>query len=307
MPWPKAPLHAAPRQWCITQFAAQALRCGGPARATTVGCRPGSRARTRLACPDRSPVAAQRRGRIGLTRCQAPHDRRTSPPQGTQGRGSARPRRTTSFAVLPVHRPGHAAGQGGRQHAIIRPWRGLGADPQGALRTAIGQRGGGGRATRQEARAADLQLGRGLVVGVRDGRDPARPGARRGRGAARVDPGRDGDRRAADGRVDLVPPGLPRLPVGRRRLRGRQGEPVTAPWTRRGGCTPDRLRHDRRRLDGLGGRAGLLGGPRPVRHPDRDRDRVDRADHDRQPARPPRGGPAVRKSRPTCSSGLRSS
>ena len=80
----------------------------------------------------------------------------------------------------------------------------------------------------------------------------ARSWSRRGRGR---------HRRAARRRFDLVPAGLLRLPVGRRRVRRGAREPGPALRPHRGGRAAHRLRHDRRGLDGLGRRPDRLGRP----------------------------------------------
>ena len=62
----------------------------------------------------------------------------------------------------------------------------------------------------------------------------------------------------------------------------------------RGVGAAHRLRHDRRGLDLVGGRADHLGLPEPLRRARPDRRLRDRPDHHRQPARPARGGQHLR-------------
>ncbi len=64
--------------------------------------------------------AGPRSGKAGTASWTEPDDRRTAAAPGPQGRRPARPRRTPPLAVLPLHRPGHAHGQGGRERADTR-------------------------------------------------------------------------------------------------------------------------------------------------------------------------------------------
>ena len=124
----------------------------------------------------------------------------------------------------------------------------------------------------------------------------------------------DRDHDPARGRLDLVPPGLPRLPERRRRLRRGQDQPGPDLRADRRRRPAHRLRHDGRGLDGGRDRPDPVGRPGRLRRPDRDRVRLDLADHDRQPARPARVGqhlrgpdlpvrrPRARRSSPSASS-----
>ena len=161
-------------------------------------------------------------------------------PQGPQTGRPAGARRAPARPVLPLHGPRPAGREAGCEPAhdtgrpSARPGQG------GHDRAAAGQRGGDRRAPVQEEGARDLQLGRHLVVGLRDRGDPAGPDPRRRRRAHGVDPGRDRDRRAAGRGLDLVPPGLPRVSVRRRRRvrRGpRQPRPPSSGSSRRPPCS----------------------------------------------------------------------
>ena len=110
------------------------------------------------------------------------HDRRPPADQRAEARRQARPRRAPSRALLPLHRPGPDDGQGRRQrpddHARGHPRAGEGRAP----RAAAGQRGGDRPAPVQDEGARDLQLGRDLVLGLRDRGDHPRVRPGRGRG-----------------------------------------------------------------------------------------------------------------------------
>ena len=190
----------------------------------------------------------------------------------------------------PGQLPGEGRGVGAADGERARRRDGQGV----ADRAPAGERRGHRPAAVQATRAADLQLGRDLVLRLRDRGDPAGPGAGRGRRPVPVDPGRDRDLRAARGGRDLLPPGLLRLPGRRRRVR--RGPPGAGadPRARRRGRPAHRLRDDGRRVDVLGdGPADLdPAGPRAVAAAGRGR--RDRPDHGRQPARAAGVGQPVR-------------
>ena len=130
-----------------------------------------------------------------------------------------------------------------------------------SVRASPGERGGARRAAEQDEGARDLQLGRDLVVGLRDRGDPAGPDPRR-RGGARDR--RRGQHRHLDparrGRLQL-PPDLHRLPDGRRLVHGVAPEHRKDGQPDRGVGPAHRLRHDGRRVDLVRGRADRLGLP----------------------------------------------
>ena len=114
------------------------------------------------------------------------------------------------------------------------------------------------------------------LVRLRDRGDPARPGRRRRGRLARLDPGVDRDRAPPGGGLGLVPAGLSGLSERRRCVHRRPNEPRPDLRADRGRGAADRLRHDGRGLDRGGDRPDPVGLPGGVRHPDRDRVRVDR-------------------------------
>ena len=101
-------------------------------------------------------------------------DRRTRTPARAPSGRSTRAGRTAALAVLPLFRQGPHDGQGRRlrAHDRVRAWRG--ADAGRPLRTPACQRPGDRRAPEQEEGARDLQLGRHLILGLRDRGDHAR-------------------------------------------------------------------------------------------------------------------------------------
>ncbi len=277
------------------------LQPGGPP-APGAARRPGAHGRPRRAVPERGRPG----GRSGIrrgperrprrsTRIAPPCDRWTTAAPGTQGRRPPGAGGAAPLGVLPVHRARHDDREGVSVAGTCGISRTRADDPPLPLWAAALQRGGGVRAPPQEARPPDLQLRRDQLLRLRHGGDPARlRGGRRGR-APPLD--RDGvrDRRAPRRGVALVPPGLPRLPVGRGRLRG--GPREHRPPGRAGGrgSAAHRLRHDGRGFHGGGRLAGLFSGSRALRHPGRDRARRDRRHHHRQPARAARGGAPLRQ------------
>ena len=112
--------------------------------------------------------------------------------------------------------------------------------------------------------------------------------------AVPLDPRRDRDLGPARRRRDLLPPGVPRLPGRRRRVRGGSPGAGADPRARRRRRAAHRLRDDGRGVDVVGdGPADLdRARPRPVAAPGRGR--RDRTDHGRQPARPAGVGQHVR-------------
>ena len=120
----------------------------------------------------------------------------------------------------------------------------------GRLRPPARQRGGDRRAPVEEEGARDLQLGRDLVLGVRNRGDPAGPRPRRRRRGPRLlARGRGRDLDPPGRRRPVLPPGLPGLPIGRRRVLGVEGEPRRPRQPDRRGGPADRLRDDGRGVD----------------------------------------------------------
>ena len=160
-----------------------------------------------------------------------------------------------------------------------------------APRPAARQRGGDRRAAVQEEGARDLQLGRHLVVRVRDrGDHPGlHPRGRRRRRVPPLDRGQRRDRAPAGDRRLQLPPGVHRLPQRRRLVLGVQGELRPAGLAGRGVRAADRLHAHRRRVHLLGRRADRVGRPGAPRLEGAHRDHGDRPDHAGQPARPARG------------------
>ena len=206
-------------------------------------------------------------------------------PKGGRPAGS---RRSAARPVLPLHGPRSAGRARGGVRPAHRPWSRPRPTPGRRLRAAAVERGGDGGTPAEAEGARDLQLGRHLLVCLRDGGDPARPGRRRRGRLARVDPGIDSDRAPPGGGLGLVSAGLSRLPERWRSVRRRPDEPRTSLRAHRCGRTPDRLCDDGRRLDGCRDHPDPVGLPRGLRHPHRDRVRVDSADHCREPPRPAR-------------------
>ena len=120
------------------------------------------------------------------------------------------------------------------------------AGPSGPLRApAVDPRGDRGAAAEEEG-AGHLQLGPDQLVGLRDRGDPA--GARpRWHGRPPPEPADRGRHRPPPGgRLDVLPADRLRLPVGRRRLRGRTGEFAVDRGAHRRRGAARRLRHDGR-------------------------------------------------------------
>ncbi len=107
------------------------------------------------------------------------HDRWTTPNQGPEARGPQGPRGPAALPLLPVHGSGPADREAGRVRPADRQ-RARGRHGQDvADRPAPRQRGGDRPAPLEAAGPADLQLGRDLVLRLRDRGDPAGPGAGR--------------------------------------------------------------------------------------------------------------------------------
>ena len=156
-----------------------------------------------------------------------PVDRRPAAPPGPQTGGPARPRRAPARPVLPLHGPGPAGRQAGA------PASPLTAD-RPRLRARRAPSSSGGRSRTRRRSASGCRKKKALAIFSSDAISSSAYAteeilrvlvARRRRRAAPVDPGRDRDRDPAGRRLDLVPPGLPRLPERRRRVRRRPDEP----------------------------------------------------------------------------------
>ena len=174
---------------------------------------------------------ARRRRRAASRR-----DRGSAAAPGPQGRRtdastwSARTRRTSGTPARACSRP--------RRRRRPVP----GGGPVQRRRPGGSSSGGGCRTRRRRSSASRRSSPSRSSARTRSARPPTRPrrscGSSSLAGAGRphaLDRGRDRDHDPPRGRLDLVPPGLPGLPVRRRRLRRRAGEPRPA------------LRADRRR------------------------------------------------------------
>ena len=179
--------------------------------------------------------------------------------------------------------------------------------PRIPVRPAAGERGRARRAPEQDQGAGDLQLRRDQLVRLRDRGDPARPHPRRRGGAGLRDRDQHRHLHPARRRRDLLPPDLRRLSDRRRLVHGLAPEHRTDRQPRRRVRPAHRLRHDRRRLDVVGGGTDRLGVPGPVRRARDHRRRRDRPHRHRQPAWPARGRATSSRPRPTCSSARRCS
>ena len=166
--------------------------------------------------------------------------------------------------------------------------------PAGPRRPAACLGRGDRRAALEEEGPRDLLVGRDLVLGLRDRRDPPGPGPRRRRRARVLGRGQHRDRGAPRGRRDQLPPGLSGLSVGRRVVLRLPGQLRPLRLADRCLGPAHRLRDDRRRIDVLGRRADRFGDPGPRGRTGADRRRRDRAHHARQPARPARVGQHLR-------------
>ena len=208
--------------------AAIELVASGQARRVVISGIPGDRGGGRRGAPTSAgrprrvlPAAYAGHQPWRSSSVPASRDRGSPTAPRSEGGGPARPGRAPALAVLPLHRARHAHREGGR----------VGRAPGAARPAVTARRFVFGRPLSNEEEAferlpkklalADLQLGRDQLVRLRDRGDPAGPRAGRDRRPHAVARGRDRDRDPPDGRVDLVPPGLPRLPVRRRSLRRR--------------------------------------------------------------------------------------
>ena len=187
-------------------------------------------------------------------------DRRAPAAQGAQARRPARSRRPPACRLLPLHGPGPARRARGRlaaAHArrpVPRP------RPPRPLRPPARVRGGDRGAAVQEEGARDLQLGRDLLVRLRDRGDPARPDRRRGRRRA-------ASRCRSRSRSRSCWPSSPisyrqvclAYPSGGGAYAVSKANLGAARRARRRRRAAHRLRHDGRGLDGIGDR------PDPIR------------------------------------------
>ena len=127
--------------------------------------------------------AGPARGHGCARRVGPPDDRWTAAAPGPQARRPARPARAPARAVLPLHRPGPADRQGGRQRPDD-PDRPVGGSVRAFfVGRPLASRGRARRAAGEEEGPRDLQLGRDQLVGLRDRGDPAGPDPRRRRRA----------------------------------------------------------------------------------------------------------------------------
>src|SRR5215218_6441009 len=156
------------------------------------------------------------------------------------------------------------------------------------------------RAGQQTGRAGRVLLRPDLLDRLCDRGDPAGAGrgqpGRRGPGHRAGPAGGPGHRGPAGPAGRLLPPGGRRLPVGRRGVCGQPGQ-LRQRHRRRGwGGPADRLRAHRGGQRVQRGRRHVLGLPRPAGPgPGRDLGRVRGPARLGQPARPPRGGPDLRR------------
>ena len=252
--------------------------------------RPGGDARGRPAGPPRRAPAPWRLRRVAAV------DRRSAAAPGPQARRPAGPGRAAARAVLPLHGPRHADGEGGGQRARRRragkafaAVRGLFFGRPLASEEELGERLS--RRRRRSRSSAPMRSARRPMRPRRSSRPDPR---RRGRAGLRR-PGQHRDLDPARRGGDLVSPDLHRLPDGRRLVHGLAAEHRSDGQPGRRVGAAHRLRHDRRGLDVVGRRADRLGVPGPVRRAGPHRGRGDRAHRRRQPARPARGREHLRR------------
>ena len=119
------------------------------------------------------------------------------PLTGRKAGDRAHPRRATARALFPIRRPRPARRARGSVPAADPRWARPRARSRRGLRPATRQRSRYRGAPLEVEGACDLQLGRDLVLRVRDRGDPAGPGPRRRSRDAAVDRGLDRDRAPA--------------------------------------------------------------------------------------------------------------